>query len=136
MRGENMKKLTAWLIVVAVCLAVSVSFALLAASVNLSFQGKIVGIGVSVSSSYLVWGNVEQGSFNSQTVTLADSGNADEVLSMSVTDLPSYLVLTWNCSGAVLTPSVGCVALFTLAVAANASLGTFAFTITVTGEET
>ena len=74
----------------------------------------------------LSWGLIGNGTQNNLTVYVKNVGNKNMVLSLTIQNLPSFLTLAWNYTGASIPPSSAVPVKFTLAAAPNAT-GTFNF---------
>ena len=119
-----------------VCLVIAIPVvALLSTSILMSITGNIVGVGVSVNPTSVNFGSIDRGSVTNTNVVITNTGNLNEALSMTVSGLPSYLALSWNCTGITITPSMPVTAMFTLSASQSAPFGSFNFNITVSGTQ-
>lgn len=114
--------------------ATSLVASLLSASFTIPTTGQVAGVGVSVSPNTLNWGAIAPGTQKTLLVQVTNTGNVPVMLSMATQNMPSYLTLAWNCTGATVPASQSISASFTLTASAQAPQGAnFAFNITITG---
>jgi hypothetical protein len=130
----NLKVVLAVFALIIVLIA-GVTYAVLSSYTVIPYTGKVIGVGVSSAPSSLVFSDMVAGGFSTCTTVLSNTGNINEVLSMT-SALPSYLTLSWNCTGTVLAAGVPQTALFILSATAASPIGAFNFTVIVTGTQT
>jgi hypothetical protein len=146
-----MKKLLRVALLISVVLVVLVSsptiFGLLSNSVTVPSHGNVKTIGVtaywdSVYTSRVTsidWGTIEPGSSKNVSMYLRNEGNAPITVSLNVmnwnpTNASSYMSVSWNYSGAQISPSNSALVTLKLVVASNVSnIPTFDVSIVITG---
>jgi hypothetical protein len=121
----------------------------LVANHTISNSGSITVVGVNVYSnsactttlSTINWGTVNAGSASTYTIYVKNTGNLEETLSMttsgwSPSTASSYITLTWNATGAVVSAGGDVAALLTLTVSSSITgVTSFSFNMTITGTQ-
>jgi hypothetical protein len=135
--------------IVTLGIASSLVFALLSASKTIPSTGNIKAIGVRVYSdssctqevSLIEWQSLDPGGTKNFTVYIRNTGSVVVVLSMTKSNwnpasASSYISLSWNREGYMLSPAASVQAVLTLSVSSTVSgVTSFSFDIIITGTE-
>ncbi len=128
------KKVIVAAIMLIFVLALAIASSILTVTQQITSTGQIITINLTANPTSINWGTIDPGTSVTSLVSLTNTGNAAETLTMSTTNLPSYLTLSWNCTNYSLSASGSCYAMFTLTVSPSSTLGAaFNFVITITG---
>lgn len=101
--------------------------------VTIPSDGETASANLSVSVTSVHWGVVNSNSENHQSAQVQNTGNVPLTLSLSTTQLPTWLQLSWNYTDHVLQPSETIGVDLLLSVGATEPNIPFNFDITVTG---
>ena len=125
-------------------LASAVIYAALSASQTIPLQGTVSAVNLAISQNgapitSMTWAPMDPGASATQNVTVQNTGNVPETLSLQINSLiPSGcgITLTWNQQGTVLNAGSSVVATLTLTVPSTVSGGTnYSFNAVFTGTE-
>lgn len=98
-------------------------------------------IGCTQNCTSIDWGSIAPGNSTTRTVYVKNTGTLPITLSMTTgswapTNANSYLSVTWNRGGTVLTPNQSVSAILTLSATSSAgNITAFSFNVIITGTE-
>ena len=109
---------------------------------TLDHSGEIISVETRIYSdkaytnqiTTLSWGQINNGSTYNKVVYVKNVGNKAVTLSLAIVNLPTFLTLIWNYTGAQIQPATAAPVQFTLTALPNAT-GTFAFQTRIASTE-